>query len=74
MAIPYRTAKFKFANTFAKAICDPTAKFNSRQYFQLYSSCFIFCFCFFTQTHNLSPHMKYMWTTCSYACGSNTWT
>ena len=38
MAIPYQTAKLKSANTFAMAIWDPTAKFNSRQYFQLYGS------------------------------------
>ena len=38
MAIPYQTAKFKSTNTFAMAIWDPTAKFNSRQYFRLYSS------------------------------------
>ena len=37
MAIPYRTAKFKSANTFAMAIWEPTAKFNSHQYFRLYS-------------------------------------
>ena len=36
MAIPYRTAKLKSANTFAMAIWDPTAKFNSHQYFRLY--------------------------------------
>ena len=36
MAIPYRTAKFKSANTFVMANWDPTAKFNSRQYFWLY--------------------------------------
>ena len=36
MAILYRTAKLKSANTFAMAIWDPTAKFNSRQYFRLY--------------------------------------
>ena len=36
MAILYRTAKFKYANMFAMAIWDPTAKFNSRQYFRLY--------------------------------------
>ena len=36
MAIPYQTAKFKSANTFAMAIWDPAAKFNSRQYFRLY--------------------------------------
>ena len=36
MAIPYQTAKFKSTDTFAMAIWDPTAKFNSRQYFQLY--------------------------------------
>ena len=39
MAIPYQTAKFKSTNTFAMAIWDPTAKFNSRQYFRLYSIC-----------------------------------
>ena len=38
MAIPYRTAKFKSANTLAIAILDSTAKFNSRQYFQLYGT------------------------------------
>ena len=32
MAIPYRIAKFKFANTFAMAIWGPTVKFNSHQY------------------------------------------
>ena len=37
MAIPYRSAKFKSANTFAMAVWDPTTKFNSRQYFRLYS-------------------------------------
>ena len=35
MAIPYWTAKFKSANTFAMAILGPTTKFNSRQYFRL---------------------------------------
>ena len=38
MAIPYRTAKFKSANNFTMAILGPTAKFNSRQYFQLYGT------------------------------------
>ena len=37
VAIPYRTAKFKSASIFAMAIWGPTAKFNSRQYFWLYS-------------------------------------
>ena len=36
MAIPYQIIKFKSANTFAMVIWDPTAKFNSRQYFWLY--------------------------------------
>ena len=36
MAIPYRTAKFKSANTLAIAILGSTAKFNARQYFRLY--------------------------------------
>ena len=36
MAIPYWTAKFKSTNMFAMAIWEPTAKFNSRQYFRLY--------------------------------------
>ena len=36
MAILYRTAKFKSANMFEMAIWDPTAKFNSCQYFLLY--------------------------------------
>ena len=38
MAILYRAAKFKSANTFEMAIWDPTTKFNSRQYFRLYGS------------------------------------
>ena len=37
MVIPYRTAKFKFTNIFAVAIWRSTVKFNSRQYFCLYS-------------------------------------
>ena len=37
MAILYRTAKFKSYNTFEMAIWNPTAKFNSCQYFQLCS-------------------------------------
>ena len=37
MAIPYRTAKFKSANILAIAILGSTTKFNSRQYFRLYS-------------------------------------
>ena len=39
MAIPCQTAKFKSANMFTMAIYGPTAKFNSRQYFQLYGMC-----------------------------------
>ena len=42
MAILYQTAKFKFANILAIAILGSTAKFNSRQYFRLYS---IRCMC-----------------------------
>ena len=38
MTILYRTAKFKSANTFAMAIWDSTAKFNSCQYFRLYGN------------------------------------
>ena len=38
MVIPYRTTRFKSANTFAMAIWDPTIKFNSRQYFRLYGT------------------------------------
>ena len=38
MAIPYRTAKFKYANILAIAILGSTAKFNARQYFRLYGS------------------------------------
>ena len=38
MAILYRTAKFKSANIFAMVIWGPTTKFNSCQYFQLYST------------------------------------
>ena len=37
MAIRYRTTKFKSSNILAIAILGSTAKFNSRQYFQLYS-------------------------------------
>ena len=36
MAIPYRTAKFKFANIFAMVILGPTTKFNSRQLYSIY--------------------------------------
>ena len=36
MTIQYQTDKFKSANMFAMTIWDPTAKFNSRQHFQLY--------------------------------------
>jgi hypothetical protein len=39
MAIPYRTAKFKSANIIAIEILGSTAKFNARQYFQLYGIC-----------------------------------
>ena len=38
MAIPYRTAKFKSANILPIAILGSTSKFNSRQYFWLYST------------------------------------
>ena len=38
MGISYRTAKFKSTNTFAMAIWGSTAKFNSHQYFRLYSN------------------------------------
>ena len=41
VVIPYRTAKLKSANTFAMAIWDPTAKFNSHQYFRLYGIQFV---------------------------------
>ena len=40
MAIPYRTAKLKSANIFVTAVWDQTAKFNYRQYFWLYGTCF----------------------------------
>ena len=36
MAIPYRTTKFKSANTFISAAQDQTAKLKDRQYFWLY--------------------------------------
>ena len=36
-AIPYRTTKFKSASIFAIMILGSTTKFNSCQYFQLYS-------------------------------------
>ena len=36
MTIPYLTTKFKSTNTVAIVILSTTAKFNSRQYFQLY--------------------------------------
>ena len=38
MAILYQTAKFKSTNMFVMVIWDPAAKFNSRQYFRLYSN------------------------------------
>ena len=38
MVIPYQTAKFKSTNIFMMAIYGPTAKFNSHQYFRLYSN------------------------------------
>ena len=38
MAIPYQTTKSKSANIFAMAIWSPSTKFNSYQYFQLYSN------------------------------------
>ena len=38
MAIPYRTAKFKSANIFARADSMRSAKFNSRQIFRLYGT------------------------------------
>ena len=38
MAIPYRTAKFKSANTLIIAILGSTTNFNSRQYFWLYGT------------------------------------
>ena len=41
MAILYRTAKFKSANILVTAIWGSTAKFNSRQYFQLYGNIII---------------------------------
>ena len=37
VSIPYRTAKFISTNIFTMAIYGPIAKFNSRQYFRLYS-------------------------------------
>ena len=36
MVIPYQTPKLKSANIFAMDIWDPTAKFNSHQYFRVY--------------------------------------
>ena len=38
MVIPYRTTKFKSTNIHAIVILGSTAKFNCRQYFQLYST------------------------------------
>ena len=38
MAIPYQTTKFKSTNILAMVISGPTAKFNSHQYFWLYST------------------------------------
>ena len=38
MAILYQTTKFKSANILAIEIFGSTAKFNSRQYFQLYGN------------------------------------
>ena len=37
---PVPNRQFKSANTFAMAIWEPTAKFNSRQYFRLYGTYF----------------------------------
>ena len=36
MAIPYQTAKFKSNNSVKNVVWAQTAKFNDRQYFQLY--------------------------------------
>ena len=55
-AIPYQTAKLKSANTFAMAIWDPTAKFNSRQYFRLYSNRKIACTCMCHAWTNKNHH------------------
>ena len=52
MPILCQTAKFKSVNILAKAIWDPTAKFNSRQYFRLYSRGFRY-----TQ-HNWDKHKR----------------
>ena len=51
MAIPYRTAKFKSTNKFAMVIWDPTAKFDSHQYFQLHGNTFLIIGveCFFSK-------------------------
>ena len=49
MAIPYQTAKF---NIFGMVIWGPTAKFNSRQYFQLYSIIKGLSIYLVTATHN----------------------
>ena len=43
MAIPYWTTKLKSANIIAMAIWDPTAKFNSCQYFRLYGMLATLC-------------------------------
>ena len=43
MLIPYRTTKFKYTNSFTMVILGPTAKFNSRQYFQLYGMYMTLC-------------------------------
>ena len=56
MAIPYRTAKFISANIFAMVILDPTAKFNSRQYFWLYGNSqwtLLLCMCIILYTCTL---------------------
>ena len=49
MAIPYRTAKFKFANILATAILGSITKFNSRQYFRLYGNNIISHIQYYTQ-------------------------
>ena len=38
MAIPYQTAKFKSNNSVKNVVWAQTAKFNDRQYFQLYGT------------------------------------
>ena len=63
MVIQYQTAKFKSANILAIAILDSTAKFNCRQYFQLYNIVYlVFAYCIYNVMHmnkGVARHMAW---------------